>query len=66
MSKAIERARIIIYYVGTIIESELEKILRRKLVTYMIPDERVKLKNMPINANGKIDHTALRNYRKDM
>ena len=58
--------RIILYYAGTIIESELEKILRGKLVTYMIPDERIKLKNMPINANGKIDHTALRNYRKDM
>ena len=61
-----EKDRIILYYVGTMIESELEKILRGKLVTYMIPDEQVKLKNMPINANGKIDHTALRSYRKDM
>ncbi|REH54898.1 amino acid adenylation domain-containing protein [Tenacibaculum gallaicum] len=49
------------YYVGSEFfkEDELKKYLKTKLPSYMIPGSFVKLKEIPLNSNGKIDKKAL-------
>lgn len=52
---------IILFYEGELEEKELIEILREKIPHYMIPQTTVKMENMPLNANGKIDRKKLKN-----
>lgn len=54
-----EKNKIILYYVGEIDEKTLTLQLKEKLPRYMIPNRIIKLEEMPLMANGKIDRTAL-------
>ena len=53
--------KLVLFYVGDISESNLRKYLTELLPEYMIPNELNKLIQMPLNANGKIDRSALKN-----
>lgn len=55
------KAKIVLYYVGTIEERELATALRDKLPRYMIPNRMIRLEQMPLTANGKIDRVTLKN-----
>lgn len=56
-----ERKNIIAFYTASsaITEDEITNVLKRKLSTYMIPVKFIKLENMPLTKNGKIDVKAL-------
>lgn len=47
-------------YVGNINVDEINKIIKRKLPSYMIPTKYERLKEMPMNINGKIDRVLLK------
>lgn len=53
------KAKIVLYYVGTIEERELATALRDRLPRYMIPNRMIRLEHMPLTANGKIDRVTL-------
>ena len=55
-------SRIILFYQSKKMEkSELHKILKEKLLPYMVPNEMIKLNAFPYNQNGKIDRKLLKN-----
>lgn len=54
-----EKNKIVLFYVGDIEAAELTKVLKEKLPRYMLPNQSVKLEEMPFTANGKIDRKAL-------
>lgn len=57
--------KIVLYYVGAIEEKDLANLLKEKLPRYMIPNHIIRLEEMPLTANGKIDRVALKNkYQK--
>ncbi len=56
-----EKGRIVLYYVGDITEKELTVRLKDKLPRYMVPNRIIKLDDMPLTANGKIDRVTLKN-----
>lgn len=58
------KGKIILFYVGTINEKELTILLKEKLPRYMIPNRIIKLDDMPLTANGKIDRVALKDKSK--
>ena len=49
-----------LYYVGTMEEKELAAALRDKLPRYMVPNRMMRLEQMPLTANGKIDRVTLK------
>lgn len=53
------KGKIVLYYVGTVEERELATALREKLPRYMIPNRMIRLEQMPLTANGKIDRVTL-------
>ena len=53
--------KIVLYFVGDMEVKELVTILRDKLPRYMIPNKVIKLEEMPLTANGKLDRVALKN-----
>ncbi|WP_296014200.1 amino acid adenylation domain-containing protein [uncultured Treponema sp.] len=55
-----EKQHIILFYTGKIDSDELGSRLKAKLPNYMIPNQRIKLGQMPRNLNGKIDRTKLK------
>lgn len=55
-----EKTRIVLFYKGSADGKELIEILKTKLTDYMIPGKRVKLDDMPLNLNGKIDRQKLK------
>lgn len=57
--------KIILYYVGNIQEMEVEDLLQERLIRYMQPDYIFKVKNIPINANGKYDRQLLMKQYKE-
>ncbi len=57
-----EKGKIVLYYVGAIEEKDLAAALKDKLPRYMIPNRIVKLDEMPLTANGKLDRVTLKNY----
>ena len=58
------KGRIVLYYVGNIEEKELATLLKDKLPRYMIPNNIIRLEQMPFTANGKIDRVTLKqNYQ---
>ncbi|MBR2740764.1 MAG: amino acid adenylation domain-containing protein [Oscillospiraceae bacterium] len=56
-----EKGRIILYYVGDISEKDLTLSLKDKLPRYMVPNRIIRLDEMPLTANGKIDRVTLKN-----
>lgn len=55
-----DEKKISLFYCGDISEKSLFKRLNETLPQYMIPDEIVKLKELPKNNNGKIDREELK------
>jgi D-alanine--poly(phosphoribitol) ligase subunit 1 len=57
--------RIVLLYQGRAKSDPLMAALRARLPVYMLPNELIRLKAMPYNANGKIDRAYLnRHYRE--
>lgn len=54
------KGKIVLYYVGNITDRELTVILKEKLPRYMLPNRILKLDEMPLTANGKIDRVTLK------
>ena len=57
--------QLLLYYVGDLERNNLISTLREKLPRYMIPNKVIKLKTMPLTANGKLDRVALRNWNEE-
>lgn len=55
-----KRSKIVLFYTGTIEVSDIGKRLDALLPNYMVPNRRVKLEQMPLNLNGKIDRAKLK------
>ena len=55
-----KKGRIVLYYVGTAAEKELAAALKDKLPRYMLPNNIIRLEQMPLTANGKIDRVTLK------
>ena len=54
------KGKIVLYYVGTVEEKDLAAALRSRLPRYMVPNRIVRLEQMPLTANGKIDRVTLK------
>lgn len=52
--------KLILFYVGDIVESDLKKYLIGYVPEYMVPSDYQKLEEMPLNMNGKIDRVELK------
>jgi amino acid adenylation domain-containing protein len=59
------KGKIVVYYVGDINEGDLTMKLRQLLPRYMVPNCVIKLDNIPLTANGKIDRRELKNMYKN-
>ncbi len=55
-----EESKIFALFVGDIGANSVKSHLRKKLSRYMLPNEFIKLDEMPINLNGKIDRVKLK------
>lgn len=55
-----QKGQIVLFYTGTLEESELGQQLRGILPVYMLPACRQRLQTMPLNLNGKIDRAELK------
>ena len=55
-----QKDSIICFYAGEIEESAVKDELKERLPFYLIPQKVVKMNQLPINANGKIDRLLLR------
>lgn len=55
--------KIELYYTGTLDEKQLAAKLKEKLPRYMVPNKIIRLMQMPLTANGKIDRMALKGDR---
>lgn len=58
--------RIVLLYQGKAKPAALQEQVRRRLPVYMHPDQTIRLKSMPYNANGKIDRTYIKNHYHEM
>ncbi len=54
-----EKKKILLYYTGTAESNDLLQQLKAKLPRYMLPSELIKLDEMPLTLNGKIDRNQL-------
>lgn len=60
-----EKDLIVMVYEGRIKEDELGLVMKEKVPYYMVPNVIIKVKQMPYNANGKIDRSFLKtNYKQ--
>lgn len=59
-----DKSMIVLFYTGDLDESILRKKIKGLLPKYMIPNRCIKLENMPLNLNGKIDKLFLQKYLK--
>ncbi len=55
--------KICLFYQGKEKPEEVGAILTKRLPSYMMPDECIKMDQMPLNANGKIDRKELKRQR---
>lgn len=57
-----KHSRIVLFFISEaeITRDELRKRLSELVPEYMLPEKVVRLENMPLNANGKIDRTSLK------
>lgn len=60
-----DRKKLILYYVGELGEKNLGSELKGSLPRYMLPGKIIRLEQMPLTPNGKIDRTTLRNSYKN-
>ena len=54
-----KRKRLILFYTGEREKKDLEKELKEILPPFMVPNKTIRLEEMPLNKNGKIDRHAL-------
>lgn len=54
-----EKERILLLYQGNASEEEILIFLKEYLPAYMLPDQMIQLRSMPLNANGKTDRLRL-------
>ena len=55
---------VLFYQSNELSEEEVFKKASKKLLSYMVPNEIIKLDKMPFNANGKIDRVKLKEMVK--
>lgn len=55
-----EKEHIIMVYVGKLEEKELKEKLKEKVQRHMVPNRFVRLENLPLNQNNKVDRKKLR------
>ena len=55
-----KRRAIILLYEGEVQEDSVKGELKNRVPIYMVPETVVRLDAMPMNANGKIDRTLLK------
>lgn len=55
-----KKSRIVLCYVGGEEEKDMAVSLKEKLPRYMMPNRIIRLDQMPLTANGKIDRGALK------
>ena len=56
-----EKDRLALIYEGGVKDPEvIREAVRKKVPPYMMPDQVIRVKNMPQNANGKIDRKKLK------
>ncbi|MDO4739372.1 MAG: amino acid adenylation domain-containing protein [Eubacteriales bacterium] len=55
-----EKGRIALFFAGDLAEQELSKALREALPRYMLPGVVLRLEQMPLTANGKLDRVGLK------
>lgn len=55
-----QKNKIVLFYVGSVQEETVNDLLKAYLPDYMLPNKEIKLKEMPINLNGKIDRVKLK------
>ena len=61
-----QKKRLILFYTGERERKDLEKELKEVLPPFMVPNKTIRLEEMPLNKNGKIDRHALESlYRED-
>lgn len=53
------RKKLILYYTGNLEKEEVEKELSTRIPDFMVPNKTIKIDEMPLNKNGKIDRYAL-------
>ena len=56
-----KKSKIVLYYVGTMESGDLAVSLKASLPRYMIPNNIIKLEQIPMTSNGKIDRVTLKN-----
>lgn len=54
------QSEIVLFYTGELEGKDIKKELRRKLPKYMLPTRYIRVDDMPLNLNGKIDRGQLR------
>ena len=54
-----QRDHIVLIYQGDAKKEEILSYVKERLPSYMVPDEILKLRLLPLNANGKIDRKLL-------
>lgn len=54
-----KKKRLILFYTGEREKKDLEKELKEILPPFMVPNKTIRLEEMPLNKNGKIDRHAL-------
>ena len=55
-----KKGTIVLYFVGDLSEKELTATLKTKLPRYMLPNKIIRIDQMPLTANGKLDRIALK------
>lgn len=60
-----KKGKIVLYYVGDVTEKELVEALKPRLPRYMVPNRLIRVEQMPLTANGKIDRVTLKNREKE-
>ena len=59
-----KRKKIVMFYTGAVDKNNILKKIQSMIPEYMVPQNLIQLKIMPLNLNGKIDRTLLKNYKK--
>ena len=54
-----EKNKLVAFYIGTIDSKELHAELKKELPIFMVPGKLVKVDDMPLSKNGKIDRKKL-------
>jgi len=58
--------KIILVYEGRIKRDLLAENIRNRIPAYMCPEEYIRVRQMPYNANGKIDRNYLKQHYKEL